>query len=552
MITSNQKKTALYCRLSQDDNTENESNSIQNQKMILQRFAADHHFPTPCFYVDDGYSGASFQRPGFQQMMADMENGEIGIIITKDLSRLGRNQLHTGLYIEERFPMFGVRYIAINDNVDTDSSESNELMPFKNLFNEWYVRDSSRKVRAVLRAKAERGERLGTRAPYGYRKDENDSKKLVVDEEAAAIVHRIFAMCAAGSGPSQIARKLKNEQIPCPAVYAYRKFGISHSTMNLEYPCDWSESTIAAMLENEVYLGNTVNMRYSTKSYKDKRRITHPREECLVFEGTHPALVTQEIWNIVQRVRQNKRRPTKMKEQDKYSGLVVCADCGATMVLHRAHTMKPTWNNFACYTYKKKGKEVCTAHYIRECVLDEVILEDLRRVTALAREHTREFAEYIGGRQSAEIQRKIRRLERDVATMRKRGTELDAIFKKLYEDRVLGHLSVEQFQMLSSGYTEEQIRLAEEIPAKESAIQKLRDTVSSTEGFIVKAKRYMDITELTPELLRLFIQKIVVHEKSTKWSKKAMQTIEIHYSDVGFIGRDIPQDKESPRQEISA
>lgn len=349
MITSNQKETALYCRLSQDDNTENESNSIQTQKMILQRFAAERHFPDPCFYVDDGYSGASFQRPGFQQMMADMENGEIGIIITKDLSRLGRNQLHTGPYIEERFPMFGVRYIAINDNVDTDSSESNELMPFKNLFNEWYVRDSSRKVRAVFRAKAERGERLGAKAPYGYRRSEDDRNRLVVDEEAAA------------------------------------------------------------MLENEAYLGNTVNMRYSTKSYKDKRRITHPREECLVFEGTHPALVTREVWNIVQRVRQKKRRPTKMKEQEK---------------------------------------------------------------------------------------------------------------------------------------------LTAEIPAKESAIQKLRDTVSSTGGFIAKAKRYTNITELTPELLRLFIRKIVVHEKSVKYSKYSEQTAEIHYTNIGFIGE--TREEEKPQQEITA
>ena len=211
-----------------------------------------------------------------------------------------------------------------------------------------------------------------------------------------------------------------------------------------------------------------------------------------------------------------------------------------------------SWNNFTCRTYKKEGSEVCTAHYIRECVLDEVILEDLRRVTAMAREQTREFAEYIGGRQSAEIQREIRRLERELTAMRKRGTELDAIFKRLYEDRVLGHISVEQFQTLSGGYTEEQEKLAVEIPAKEAAIQKLRDTVSSTDGFIAKAKRYTDITELTPELLRLFIQKIVVHEKSTKWSKKAMQTIESHYSDIGCIGGEIPQDKESPRQEISA
>ena len=204
MKQSNQmKKTALYCRLSQDDGLEGESYSIQNQKKTLEQYAIDHHFPNPCFYVDDGYSGANFNRPDFQRMITDMENGEIGIIITKDLSLLGRNQLHTGLYIEERFPMFGVRYIAISDNVDTDSAESNDLMPFKNLFNEWFVRDTSRKIRAVLKAKAERGERLGTRAPYGYRKDENDRKRLVIDEEAAAIVRRIFAMCAAGNGHSQ-------------------------------------------------------------------------------------------------------------------------------------------------------------------------------------------------------------------------------------------------------------------------------------------------------------------------------------------------------------
>ena len=216
-----------------------------------------------------------------------------------------------------------------------------------------------------------------------------------------------------------------------------------------------------------------------------------------MFEGPHPALVTQEVWDIVQLMWENRRHPTKMNEQNKYSGLVVCADCGAIMVLYRAHTMKPTWNNFTCRTYKKEGVEICTAHYIRECVLDEVILEDLRQVTAMAREHTREFAEYIGDSQSAEIQREIHRQERELTAMRKRGAELDAIFKKLYEDRVLGHISVEQFQTLSGGYTEEQTRLAEEIPAKESAIQKLRYTVSSTDGFIAKAKRYTDITELT-------------------------------------------------------
>ena len=395
MNQSNQiRKTALYCRLSQDDGIEGDSNSIQNQKAILQKFAEDHHFPSPCFYVDDGFSGGNFQRPAFQQMISDMENGEIGIIVTKDLSRLGRNQLHTGLYIEERFPMFGVRYIAINDNVDTDSSESNDLMPFKNLFNEWFIRDTSRKIRAVLKAKAERGERLGTRAPYGYRKDPG-TKKLIVDEEAASIVRRIFAMCASGNGPSQIARILKKEQILTPTMYAYTKYGITHVGLDTQRPYHWSGDTVADMLENEIYLGNTVNMKHSSRSYKDKRRVEHPREECLVFENTHPALITREVWDMVQRVRKNKRRLTKMEEQNLITG---------------------------------------------------------------------------------------------------------------------------------------------SIPQKESEIQSLRETVNGTDGFLDKAKRYTDITKLTPKLLRLFIEKIVVHEKEVKWSKHAPQTVEIYYNGIGYVG----------------
>ena len=545
MNQSNQiRKTALYCRLSQDDGIEGDSNSIQNQKSILRKFAEDHHFPSPCFYVDDGFSGGNFQRPAFQQMISDMENGEIGIIVTKDLSRLGRNQLHTGLYIEERFPMFGVRYIAINDNVDTDSNESNDLMPFKNLFNEWFIRDTSRKIRAVLKAKAERGERLGTRAPYGYRKDP-DTKKLIVDEEAAAIVRRIFAMCAGGSGPSQIARILKKEQILTPTMYAYTRFGMNHTCLDTAHPYNWSDSAIANLLENEIYLGNTVNMKYSTKSYKDKRRVEHPREECMVFENTHPALITREVWDIVQRVRKNKRRLTKMEEQNKYSGLVFCADCGSNMVLHRAHTMSASYNHFTCRTYKKDG-EACTGHYIRECVLDEIVLEDLRRVTSAAREHPEKFAAYIGSKQSAELQREIRRQEKELAAMRKRKAELDAIFKKLYEDSVLGRITTEQFQMLSDSYTEEQNLITVGIPQKENEIQRLRETVNETDSFLDKAKRYTDITELTPELLRLFIEKIVVHEKEVKWSKHAPQTVEIYYNGIGYVGSGQQDAEETP------
>ena len=290
---------------------------------------------------------------------------------------------------------------------DTDSSESNDLMPFKNLnFNEWFVRDTSRKIRAVLKGQKRNGANgWGPERLTATEKDPG-TKKLIVDEEAAAIVRRIFAMCASGSGPSQIARILKKEQILTPTMYAYTRYGITHTCLDTAHPYNWSDSAIANLLENEIYLGNTVNMKHSSRSYKDKRRVEHPREECMVFENTHPALITREVWDIVQRVRKNKRRLTKMEEQNKYSGLVFCADCGSNMVLHRAHTMSASYNHFTCRTYKKDW-EACTGHYIRECVLDEVVLEDLRRVTAMARERPEEFAAYIGSRQSAEIQREF-------------------------------------------------------------------------------------------------------------------------------------------------
>lgn len=544
MNQSNQRKiTALYCRLSQDDGLDGDSNSIQNQKRILEQYAIDRRFPNPQFYVDDGYSGASFNRPDFQRMMADMEDGKIGIIITKDLSRLGRNQLHTGLYIEERFPQFGVRYIAINDNVDTENAESSELMPFKNLFNEWFVRDTSRKIRAVQRAKAERGERLGTRAPYGYQKDENTKGRLLVDEEAAAVVRRIFALCAAGNGPSQIARVLRREQVLCPAMYAYQRFGSGHSGLDMAKPHNWNSDTVANMLENELYIGNTINMKYSTKSYKDKRRMEHPRDECMVIEGSHEPIIDRETWDIVQRVRQHKRRRTNMDEQNKYSGLVVCADCGSTMVLHRAHTMSASYNHFTCRTYKKEGAEVCTAHYIREQILDEVVLEDIRRVTARAREHPREFAAYISGKQSAELQREIRRREKGLTALNQRARELDAIFKRLYEDSVLGRITAEQFQALSGSYTEEMAALKEKIPEQDAAIRRLREQVCGADHFIALAKKYTDIRNLTPELLRLFIRKIVVHEKDVKWSKHSRQTVEIHYNDIGCVDTQVDEAK---------
>ena len=435
MLQPNQKITALYCRLSRDDNLEGDSNSIQNQKLILQKYADENGFQNTRFYVDDGYSGANFNRPAFEQMMDNMSNGDI----------------------------------AVNDNVDTKYENSNELMPFKNLFNEWHVRDCSRKVRNVVNAKAQRGVRVGTRAPYGYRKGETKDSPLLVDEEAATVVKRIFAMCASGMGPSQIAKQLKKEHIYSPSMYAYTKFGISHSGLNTERPYNWTSDMVADMLQNMVYLGHTVNLRYSTKSYKDKKKRERPRSEWLIFEHTHEALVDQETWDIVQEVRSHKRRRTNMDEQNMFSGLVYCADCGMPMVLHRAHTMKPEQNNFTCRTYKKDGSDVCSAHYVREVALKEIVLETIRRATEFARSDPERFAAYIQQKQSTEVAKEIRGLERELSTMRKRDGELDVVFKRMYEDSALGRVSNEQFRLLSGAYSKEKAQLAETIPTTRNA-----------------------------------------------------------------------------------
>ncbi len=435
--------------------------------------------------------------------MADVEDGGIAVIITKDLSRLGRHQLHTGLYIEEIFPSYDVRYIAINDNVDTLYETGSELMPFKNLFNEWHVRDCSRKVRAVFNAKAQRGERIGTRAPYGYRKSEVKGGPLEVDEEAAWVVKRIFAMCAGGLGPSQIARQLREEKVLSPSMYAYTKYGISHSGLNTGRPYNWTGDMISDMLMNMAYLGHTVNMRYSIRSYKDKKRRERPRSDWLIFENTHEALVDRETWDIVQEVRSHKRRRTNMDEQ----------------------------NNFTCRTYKKDGAAVCTAHYIREIALRATVLETIRRAAEFARNYPERFAEYIQQRQSGEVAKEIRQLELKLTNMKKRSSELDAIFTRMYEDCALGRVSSEQFRLLSEAYAKEKEQLAESVPAAVERLEKLRGSVANVESFLAKARRYTDMSELTPELLRVFVSKIIVHEKKVKYARHAPQEIHIRFRD---------------------
>jgi len=531
MKQANEKYTILYARLSQDDGSQGDSNSIQNQRMMLEKYAKDNGFENVKFLYDDGATGTNFNRPAFQELMTLVENGEAATLIVKDMSRLGREYLEVGRLTEIVFPSYGVRFIAMNDGVDSLYGD-NEFTPFKNIINEWYAKDCSKKGKASARIKAESGARVASRPPFGYQKDPIDPKrKIIPDEETAPIVQRIFSLCMSGKGPSQIANQLKEEQIPIPAYFYYKKNGVEITGFDADNPYDWKQSTIAKILENEVYLGHTINLKYTTLSYKNKKRVERPENEQVRIENTHEAIIDKTTWDIVQDIRKHKRRRANMAEQNIFSGLIYCKDCGTTMVLHRAHTMDAVKNNFTCRTYKKKGKDVCTGHFIREVQLAEIILDDLRRVTHYARQNEFLFAKHITQKNGAEIRREIAQTERELESLKRRDTELTALFKRLYEDNVLGKIPNEVFRKLSDDYLVEQKEIQTTIPKKESDLERLKASVSNASAFVDKAKQYTVINELTAEILHLFIERVEVGERTEKWSRppcrKSISTIEI-------------------------
>ncbi len=535
MKQANEKYTILYARLSQDDGSQGDSNSIQNQRLMLEKYAKDNGFENIKFLCDDGATGTNFNRPAFQELMTLVENGEVATLIVKDMSRLGREYLEVGRLTEIVFPSYGVRFIAMNDGVDSLYGD-NEFTPFKNIINEWYAKDCSKKGKASARIKAESGARVGSRPPFGYQKDPDDPKrKIIPDEETAPIVQRIFSLCMSGKGPSQIASQLREEQIPTPSQFYYQKHGVMMTGYKPDEPYKWEQTTVVHILENEVYLGHTINLKYTTLSFKNKKRMERPENEQVRIENTHEALIDKTTWDIVQDIRKHKRRRANMAEQNIFSGLICCKDCGSTMVLHRAHTMDAVKNNFTCRTYKKRGKDVCTGHFIREVQLAEIILDDLRRVTHYARQNEILFAKHVTQKNSAEIRREIAQTERELESLKRRDTELTALFKRLYEDNVLGKIPNEVFRKLSDDYLAEQKEIQTTIPKKESNLERLKDSVSNVSAFIDKAKQYTKINKLTAEILHLFIERVEVGERGEKWSRTAMQEINIYYRDIGLL-----------------
>lgn len=517
------KITALYCRLSQDDMLDGESNSITNQKAILQKYADDNGFRNTVFYVDDGVSGTTFERDGFKAMMADIEDGKVATVITKDLSRLGRDYLKTGELIEMVFPDYDVRYIAVNDNVDTAKSE-NELLAFKNIFNDWYARDCSKKIRAVFRAKGQSGKHLCPPV-YGYKKSDTDKNLWIIDEPAAEVVRKIFKLCIDGYGPVQIARILTEQGIPTPTAYALSQ-GRDNGRHNAK-TYRWGANTIAHILERLEYCGHTVNFRTHMKSYKIHKIVYNPQEEWQIFENTQEPIISREMFDLVQELRKHKRRPQKMQTVNPFAGMVYCADCGEKMYLSRRKNERPEQEHMRCSTYAKE-QDKCSAHYIRTCVLNEIVLGELNKLLTMVRGNEEEFIKRV---MSSSVQRKSSELTKAKKALKqaeKRIAELDKLFTRLYEDNVLGRLSDERFTMMSAGYEEEQAKLKATVAELTTLIDGAEQKSSDVTAFLKVVHRYEHIEKLTPEIMHELVDKIIVHEPD-KSSGKRVQDIEIHF-----------------------
>jgi DNA invertase Pin-like site-specific DNA recombinase len=524
-----EKWTALYVRLSRDDENEGDSNSIQHQIEILTKYCKDHAISRYQIYKDDGFSGTNFKRPGFLDMIGDIEAGLVNMVIVKDMSRFGRNYLEVGLYTEIRFPEMGVRFIAVNDGVDSDDQMGNDFTPFRNIINEWYAKDTSKKIRAVFRNKGMSGQRLAVNAPYGYIKGEDGH--LLVDEETAPVVELIFQLCVEGNGPGKIARMLKEREIPTPGTITFQRTGQT-SRYFPDDPCRWNPATVLSILGQDAYLGRTTNFKTTKLSYKSKKTVINSPDKWAVFEGTHEAIIDKETWEIVQKSREHRRRPTKMGEMGLFSGLAYCADCGAKLYHHRSITLTKEQESYICSNYQSRKK--CTAHYIRAVVLEQLVLQNLQRVVAYAQEDENEFVRRVMENKTAVQRAEQEQAKRKLEKQERRISELDRIIQQLYEDRVSGALSAERFAKLSGGYEKEQEELKQSAKELQAIVNTIETQAVNVQSFLKIVRKYTAPTELTPALLREFVEKIVVHAPD-KSSGHRTQRIDVHYNFIGEI-----------------
>lgn len=541
MLRATDKITALYCRLSVEDTKDEKkngkedlSNSIQNQKAMLLQYARDHRFPHPTFFIDDGYSGVTYDRPGFQKMLDEIEAGHVGAVITKDLSRLGRNSALTGLYINYTFPQNDVRYIAINDHFDSinPNSTDSDIAGIKNWFNEFFAKDTSRKIRAVQKAKGERGERLTVHVPYGYMKNPENPKEWMIDEEAAQVVKKIFTLCMNGRGPSQIADQLEKDKILTPTAYK-NKQGVKTPHTEPENPYRWHESTIVNILERKEYIGATVNFKTYTNSIWDKKQRENPEENRVIFYNTHPAIIEQEVFDKVQEIRQQRHRRTATGKSSPFSGLVFCADCKQKLYYSTTKYFEKRQDFFICSTHRA-NKDKCSGHYIRAVVLEDLVWNHMKEVISYVTRYEAHFRVEMEQKLRLQSEETIRVYKKRLAQAEKRIGELDRLFIKIYEDNAKGKLNDDRFAMMSKTYEDEQTQLKVEIVNLQKEIEVQERQIEDLEQFIQRARRYTDITELTPYALRELVKAVYV-EAPDKSSGKRKQRVHIEYDLVGYI-----------------
>lgn len=504
------KITALYCRLSRDDELQGDSNSIKNQKAILQKYADDNGFRNTSLFVDDGYSGTTFDRPDWNRLMELVDDGKVGTIIVKDMSRLGRDYLKVGMYTEMIFPNADIRFIAINNGVASDNQSENDMTPFINIFNEFYAKDTSRKIRAVFKAKGQAGKPLCTNPPYGYVKDPEDKLHWIVDEEAAKVVRDIFRLCVQGYGVSQIANEINKRHIMNPTAHL-KSLGIGVPDNREDEHDDyrWQGSTISHMLSRQEYLGHTVNFKTYRKSYKQKKQLKNDPENWQIFENTHEAIIDQETFDIVQRIRDGRRRVTPMGEMPALSGMVFCADCGAKMYQVRGRSL-PQSEYMVCATYRKKGKDICPSHQMRNSVIERYLLAGIREITGYVQENEDAFVEMITKKSRAEVDRSLRDDKRELEQSQARIHKLDEIIQRLYEDNIEGKISDERFAKMSESYETEQKTLECHVTELRSMIATQQESSVNVDLFLAKVRKYTDIRELTPEIIREFVERIEV------------------------------------------
>ena len=524
--------TALYARLSQEAALDGESNSIANQKKILLKYATNNGFPNLTFFIDDGISGVTFDRPGWNEMIRLAEAGKVKMVIVKGISRMGRDYLKVGYYTESFFAERDIRYIAINDGVDSDKGD-NDFTPFRNLFNNFYARDTSKKIRAIMRAKGNAGEYLCSNPPYGYVKDPTDKKKWIVDEEAAEIVKRIFDLCVARKGLMQIAKVLTADKVLTVNAYYAKRDG-KPMPDNLYR---WSVETIRGILERPEYTGCTVNFKTYSKSHKLKKRLQNALENYRIFPDTQPAIVNRNVFERVQELRANKRRPAKQTErQGLFSDLLYCADCGSKLHFATGKNMTPEQDCYRCARYKSNPGD-CTMHFIREETLKRFMLRRIFDVTAMFFEDIMSFQKAVYEQRFEEAEKTTKKRKREISQAEKRIAELDRIFKRIYEDDISGVISHERFLKLSAEYEAEQKELTEKVRVGWEMVSTYEQDKADFDSFAAVIRKYVGITELTPTIVNEFVKKIIVHALD-KSSGHRRQKIQIIWNFVGELKQD--------------